>query len=314
MFDKFPLLPEQASTYAERFDLLFLAQVAFTVAMSTLIFLIIFFFILRYRRRKEGEAGVPIHGNLQLEILWTAVPFFISVGLLVWSVNLFLNYARPPADGLEISVIGKQWMWKLQHPGGKREINELHVPVGRTVKLTLATEDVIHSFYVPAFRVKQDVVPGRYTTLWFKPSKVGEYHLFCAEYCGTEHSGMRGRVVVMEPEEYEEWLAGGEPVESPVVAGERLFEQYGCRSCHQAGDSQRGPSLEGLMGTTVELAGGETVKVDEEYLRESILNPSAKMVSGYRALMPTFRGLVSEESLLKLIAYIKSLSPPQTNQ
>ena len=178
MFDKFPLLPEQASTYAEKFDLLFWAQVAFTIAMSTLIFLVIFFFIVRYRRRKDGEAGVPIHGNLQLEILWTAIPFFIAIGLLVWSVNLFLSYARPPADGLEISVVGKQWMWKLQHPGGKREINELHVPVGRTVKLTLATEDVIHSFYVPAFRVKQDVVPGRYTTLWFKPNKVGEYHLF----------------------------------------------------------------------------------------------------------------------------------------
>jgi cytochrome c oxidase subunit 2 len=173
----------------------------------------------------------------------------------------------------------------------------------------MATEDVIHSFYVPAFRVKQDVVPGRYTTLWFQPSKVGEYHLFCAEYCGTDHSRMRGKVVVMEPLEYQQWLAGGEATEAPVVAGERLFEQYGCRSCHQVDDGQRGPSLEGLMGTTVQLASGETVVADEAYLRESILNPRADLVAGYPALMPTFQGLVSEESLLQLIAYIKSLSP-----
>jgi cytochrome c oxidase subunit 2 len=313
MFEKFPLIPDQASTYATRFDLLFWAQAAFTIAMTMLIFSVIFFFAIRYRRRTKDQMGMPIHGNLQLEVAWTAIPFFISVGLLVWSVNLFLSYARPPADTLAISVVGKQWMWKLQHPNGKREINELHVPVGRAVKLTLATEDVIHSFYVPAFRVKQDVVPGRYTTLWFQPTKVGEYHLFCAEYCGTEHSHMKGRVVVMEQQDYEEWLGGGAPVESPVVAGERLFEQYGCRSCHQAGDSQRGPSLAGLMGTTVELTSGETVTANEEYLRESILDPNAKLVSGYRALMPAFRGLVSEESLLQLIAYIKSLSPAQTN-
>jgi cytochrome c oxidase subunit 2 len=201
-------------------------------------------------------------------------------------------------------------MWKLQHPGGKQEINELHVPVGQPVKLTMATEDVIHSFFVPAFRVKQDVVPGRYTTLWFEATRVGEYRLFCAEYCGTLHSAMGGRVVVMEPADYQSWLSGGEPTESPVVAGARLFEQRGCKSCHQVASGQRGPALEGLLGSTVRLAGGDAVVADEDYLRESILTPNAKLVEGYRPLMPTFRGQLSEESLLQLIAYIKSLSPP----
>lgn len=314
MFEKFPLLPEQASTYAEKLDLLFWAQTAFTFVLSLAIFAIITFFAIRFRRRWEGQVSAPIFGNLRLEIIWTAIPFGIAMMLLVWSVSLFLSYARPPADALEISVVGKQWMWKLQHPNGKREINELHVPQGRAVKLTMATEDVIHSFFIPAFRVKQDVVPGRYTTLWFEPTKVGEYHLFCAEYCGTSHSSMRGRVVVMEPQDYQEWLAGSDTAESPIVAGGRLFAQYGCKSCHQASDMQRGPALDALMGSEVRLVGGDIVTVDDEYLRESILNPSAKIVDGYTPLMPTFKGLVSEESLLNLIAYIKSLSPTKTDE
>jgi len=311
MFEKFPLIPEQASTYAAHYDLLWWAQIAFTVGMSVLVAAIILFLLLRYRRRSEDETGAAIHGSTMLEIAWTAVPFGIAVMLLVWSVTLFLNYARPPEDALNISVVGKQWMWKLQHPNGRREINELHIPAGQPVRLTLATEDVIHSFFVPAFRVKQDVVPGRYTTLWFEATKIGEYHLFCAEYCGTSHSSMRGRVVVMDPLEYQNWLAGADPEESPVAAGERHFEQYGCKTCHQSDDLQRGPSLTGVVGSTVQLLSGETVTVDDDYLRESILNPRAKIVDGYKDLMPAFRGLVSEESLLQLIAYIKSLSPKE---
>lgn len=314
MFEKFPLLPEQASSYAEKMDRLFWAQTAFTFVLSLLIFVIITFFAIRFRRRWEGQIAAPIFGSLRLEIIWTVIPFGIAMMLLVWSVSLFLSYARPPADALEISVVGKQWMWKLQHPNGKREINELHVPEGRAVKLTMATEDVIHSFFIPAFRVKQDVVPGRYTTLWFQPTKVGEYHLFCAEYCGTSHSSMRGRVVVMEPQDYQEWLAGGGESESPIVVGGRLFEQYGCKSCHQANDMQRGPALDALIGSKVRLVGGDFVTVDDEYLRESILNPSAKIVDGYTPLMPAFKGLVSEESLLNLIAFIKSLSPNTTDE
>jgi cytochrome c oxidase subunit 2 len=312
MFEKFRLLPEQASTYAAHYDLLWWAQIAFTIGMSMIVALVIFALLFRYRRRSEDETGEAIHGNTLLEIGWTAVPFGIAVILLVWSVSLFLNYARPPEDALNISVIGKQWMWKLQHPNGRREINELHIPVGRPVRLTLASEDVIHSFFVPAFRVKQDVIPGRYTTLWFEATKIGEYRLFCAEYCGTSHSSMGGRIVVMDPLEYQNWLAGADPEESPVAAGRRLFEQYGCKSCHQSEDLQRGPSLAGVIGSTVQLASGETAIIDDEYLRESILNPRAKIVDGYQDLMPAFRGLVSEESLLQLIAYIKSLSPKET--
>jgi cytochrome c oxidase subunit 2 len=314
MFEKFPLLPEQASTYAEKLDWLLWAQTGFTIVLSALIFAVITFLAIRYRRRWEGDVATPILGNLKLEILWTVIPFGIAMCLLVWSVSLFLSSSRPPADTLDISVVGKQWMWKLQHPNGKREINELHIPSDQAVRLTLATEDVIHSFFIPAFRVKQDVVPGRYTTLWFEPTKEGEYHLFCAEYCGTSHSGMRGKVIVMDPQDYDDWLAGGETAESPVAAGEHLFAQYGCKSCHQSEDIQRGPSLAGLMGTTVTLTGGERIEVDDEYLRESILNPTAKIVDGYTPLMPTFKGLVGEESLLNLIAFIKSLTPVQAGE
>jgi cytochrome c oxidase subunit 2 len=310
MWKEFALLPERASTIAEKIDALYFSLVAFSVFFSVLVFLLIFYFAVRYRKRPAGEPAAAVHGHLRLEIVWTAIPFLIAVVLLVWGVDLYLVYARPPAEALPISVVAKQWMWKLQHPGGKQEINELHVPVGQPVKLTMATEDVIHSFFVPAFRVKQDVVPGRYTTLWFEATRVGEYRLFCAEYCGTLHSAMGGRVVVMEPADYQSWLSGGEPTESPVVAGARLFEQRRCKSCHQATSGQRGPALEGLLGSTVRLAGGDSVVADEDYLRESILTPNAKLVEGYRPLMPTFRGQLSEEGLLQLIAYIKSLSPP----
>jgi cytochrome c oxidase subunit 2 len=201
-------------------------------------------------------------------------------------------------------------MWKIQHPEGQREINELHVPVDRPVRLTMASEDVIHSFFIPAFRVKRDVVPGRFTQLWFQATAVGEYHLFCAEYCGTKHSEMVGRVVVMEPVDYQNWLGGVMPAETPVATGERLFDELGCKSCHRADTGQRGPSLEGLFMQTVPLTNGETVIADQDYLRQSILAPAAKLRVGYGYLMPTFRGQVSEEQLLALIAYIKSLAGP----
>lgn len=310
MWESFPLIPEQASTYATKVDALYYSLVAFSVFFSVLIFLLIFFFAVRYRRRSPDEVPEVTHGDLRLEVAWTVIPFGIAVVLLVWGVNLYLEQARPPADALEISVVGKQWMWKIQHPSGRREINELHVPLGTPVQVTLATEDVIHSFFIPAFRVKQDAVPGRFTRLWFEATKVGEYHLFCAEYCGTRHAVMGGRVVVMEPLDYQNWLAGGPPSESPVVVGEKLFTQLGCKSCHWAGSGQRGPALTDLLGSTVRLESGETVIADEAYLRESILNPAAKIVEGYRNLMPTFRGMVSEESLMQLLAFIRSLSEP----
>jgi len=209
---------------------------------------------------------------------------------------------------LEVYVVGKQWMWKIQHEQGKREINALHVPVGQAVRLTMTSEDVLHDFFVPAFRVKMDVIPGRYTTMWFEATKVGEYHLFCAEYCGTQHSGMVGKVTVMEPTAYDDWLSGGGSGETMVEAGERKFQEFACNTCHKAAGGGRGPSLVGVFGKEEELTNGTTVLIDDTYLRESILNSQAKVTAGYKPIMPLFQGQISEESLLQVIAYIKSLS------
>jgi cytochrome c oxidase subunit 2 len=201
-------------------------------------------------------------------------------------------------------------MWKIQHSDGQREINELHVPVGRPVRLTMTSEDVIHDFFVPAFRMKQDVLPGRYTNAWFQATRPGRYHLFCSQYCGTKHSAMIGWIDVMEPVAYQAWLSGGAGGESLAAAGAKLFVQHACNTCHRPDSLARGPNLEGLFGKTVRLAGGRTVVADESYIRESIVNPNAKMVAGFQPLMPTFQGLISEEGLLQLVAYIKSLSRP----
>jgi len=220
---------------------------------------------------------------------------------------VYLARARPPDETLNIYVVGKQWMWKFQHLDGQREINELHVPVGRAVKLITTSEDVIHDFFVPAFRMKADVIPGRYVSIWFQPTKPGRYHLFCAEYCGTRHSGMIGEVVVMEPSEYQAWLSGGAPEGSLASTGAKLFADLACNTCHRPDAQGRGPVLEGLFGQTVRLQSGETVTVDEAYVRESILTPSAKITAGFQPIMPTFQGLVTEEQLLALIEYVKSL-------
>jgi cytochrome c oxidase subunit II len=239
------------------------------------------------------------------------VPLAITMVAFFWGARIFAALVEPPADALEAFVVGRQWMWKVQHLEGRREIDELHVPVGRPMKLTMTSEDVIHSFYVPAFRVKQDAVPGRYSTIWFEATKPGTYHLFCAEYCGTLHSGMIGRVVAMEPAEYQAWLSeaseGGTPVASVADLGAQLFQSQGCVSCHRAGDTQRGPHLEGLFGSTVRLAGGGTLVADERYLRDSILDSNKQVVEGYQPVMPTYRGLLTEEQVLQLIAYIKGL-------
>jgi len=301
------LVPEQASTVAGQVDALFLFLVAVTVFFAGLIFLLLVVFVLKYRRRSDDERPKAIHGSLVLEAFWTVVPLGIGLAIFVWGAYLYFVISRPPAAAMEVYVVGKQWMWKLQHPTGQREINELHVPVNRPVKLTMTSEDVIHSFYVPAFRIKADVVPGRYTSAWFEATKTGEYHLFCAEFCGTSHAVMGGRIVVMEPTEYERWLTGGTSVESLPAAGEALFARLACNTCHKSDGTGRGPSLVGKFGKTEKLASGEAVAVDESYVRESILNPQAKITAGYPPIMPTFKGLVTEDQLLQLIAHIKSL-------
>src|SRR3954470_20076206 len=303
------LFPEQASTFAPEVDHLLYFLTAVTVFFSVLIFCAIFYFAIKYRRRSENELPRVQHTGYALEIVWSVIPFGITMVMFPWGSSLFFTASRPPANSLQIYAVGKQWMWKLEHMEGRREINELHVPVGVPVKLTMTSEDVIHSFFIPAFRTKQDVVPGRYTTAWFEATKAGEYHLFCAEYCGTKHSQMIGSIKVMEPAAFQTWLAGG-ATGSPAQEGEKLFQSLACITCHRADSQGRGPRLEGLFGRTVHLSGGQTIVADADYIRESILNPTAKVVEGYQPIMPTFQGLVTEESVMQLIAYIQSLQAP----
>jgi cytochrome c oxidase subunit 2 len=308
----FPLFPEQASVIAGEVDALFLFLVGITVFFSAGIALTLVLFAIRFRRLTEHDRPEEIEGSLALELTWSIIPFLLTIVMFVWGARVFFHMNRTPDDAMTVSVVGKRWMWKLQHPTGQREINELHVPVGRPVRLTITSEDTIHSFFVPAFRIKKDAVPGRYNTAWFKATKTGTFHLFCAEYCGTEHSRMIGRVVVMEPDSYQTWLAGGPAPESPAKAGEKLFTELNCITCHRPDSAGRGPVLNGIFGRPVALASGETVVADDAYIRESILNPSARVTAGYQPVMPTYLGQVSEESLLQLIAYIQSLALPAT--
>jgi cytochrome c oxidase subunit 2 len=308
MFTNLPFLPTQASAQAGQVDAIYFFMVAVTAFFALLIALLMWVFALKYRRKSDEEIGAAIHGSLALELLWTFIPLVIAMVMFGWGAKVFFDLYRMPPGAMEVYIVGKQWMWKAQHADGQREINELHVPVGRPVKLIMGSEDVIHSYYIPAFRVKADVIPGRYNTLWFTAIKPGRYHLFCAEYCGTRHSGMIGWVTVMEPADFQAWLGGGPPSASPVAAGEKLFQDLACNTCHQGTPQARGPVLAGLFGKQVELQGGGSVTVDEAYLRESIVNPQAKIVSGYLPIMPTFQGLVTEEQLLQLIAYVRSLS------
>ena len=306
MLPAFPLFPEQASTVARDVDALFLGLVLLCGAVSLLIWIVIFFFAIKYRRRPENELAQEEEAPKSLEMAWTVIPTIIFIGIFFAGSYVFFHINRVPDDALDIYATGRQWMWKFQHPGGQREINTLHVPVGRPIRITMASEDVIHSLWFPAFRVKADVLPSRYRTMWFQATKTGRYHIFCAEYCGTLHSGMIGWVEVMEPTEYQHWLAGG--TEGSLSSqGERLFQKYACNTCHTNDATGRGPVLAGVYGKNVLLSDSTTVVADDNYIRESILNPQAKVVQGFAPVMPTFQGQVSEDELLKLLAYVKSL-------
>ncbi|MBI4458939.1 MAG: cytochrome c oxidase subunit II [Acidobacteria bacterium] len=310
MISGLPLFPESASTMAGRVDALFFFLLGVSGLITLLIFVLIAVFFVKYRRRAPNEIGSPTGGSFALEAIWIVIPFLLSLVMFGWGAKLYLTMQQPPPEALEIAVVAKQWMWKLQHPGGQTEINELHVPLGRDVRLTMTSEDVIHSFYVPAFRVKADVLPSRYTMIWFQATKTGKFHLFCAEYCGTNHAGMGGSVTVMEPTAFEHWLAGANAELSMAQAGASLFQQLACANCHLHSGQGRGPSLVGVYGSPVHLQDKQTVLADYTYLRESILNPRAKIVAGYEPIMPVFQGLVGEQEVLQLIAYIQSLAAP----
>jgi cytochrome c oxidase subunit 2 len=309
VFDGLRLFPERASTYADRVDALYFFLVAMAVFFVGLIGALLLFFSVRYRRRAGRRAAVG-RTVTALEITWTAIPLAIVLFVFAWSARVFFAMTEAPAEGMEVLVTAKQWMWKLQHPTGQREINALHVPLGRNVLLTMASEDVIHSFYVPAFRMKRDVVPGRYSRAWFQADRAGTYHLFCAEYCGTKHSEMVGSIVVLEPDDYERWLAGVPAGASPVEEGARLFASLRCATCHAAGSGQRGPVLAGRFGGQAVLEDGRVVPFDEDYVRESILKPRSQLSAGFEPLMPTYEGQVNEAQILQLGAYLRSLAEP----
>ena len=308
MWQGFQFAPDRASTIAQGVDYLYYFLTAVDLFFTAIIFLAIFYFVIRYRRRSEHEQPEQIEGNIPLEIFWTAIPLGIVVVIFLWSTGLFIRNARPPRSSTEVFVVGKQWMWKLQHPEGVEEINELHVPVNQPIKLTMTSEDVIHDFSVPAFRIKKDVVPGMYTMEWFQATKTGTFPLYCDQYCGTNHSLMKGQVIVMSSTEYARWLSGGMHGETMAQAGAKLYIGLGCITCHGAG---KAPSLAGIYNQPVKLIDGKTVVADEAYLRESVLFPEAKIVDGYKPIMPTFKGQVTEEQLLQLIAYIKSFAPQE---
>src|SRR5271156_2938051 len=306
MFDNLPLWPERASSMAGQGDAIYIFLLVGCGVVALLVFPCLLYFAARYRSR-AGVQAEQIDGSTPLELTWSIIPLCVFMVFFAWGALVFFKQRTPPRDATEVYVVAKQWMWKLEHAEGQREINELHVPVGRDVKLIMTSQDVIHSFYIPAFRIKQDVLPGRYTVEWFRATKPGVYHLFCAEYCGTQHSGMVGSIVVQEPAQYEAWMNGGST--GPLSAsGEKIFAELGCATCHRADTQGRGPNLQGVFGHPVQLADGRTVTADENYLRECILDPGAKRVKGFQPIMPTFQGLVSEEQVNALVAYIKSIS------
>ncbi len=313
-----PLLPQQASSFAVEVDAIYFVLWALTIFFSLAVMAVMLGLAYRYRRGSNVDRSRPVHADLRVELLWTGIPLLLGLAVFAWSAKLYARTRIPPPDAMQIYVIGKRWMWQVQHSNGVRENAELHLPVGKNVLLTMISQDVIHSFFVPAFRVKHDVLPGAYTRLWFRPTRVGKYRLFCSQYCGTQHSQMDGWVTVMEPDDFERWLANeGEKTATTqmnmVDAGKAIYDRMACGSCHATRDAetsaprQRGGSLYGLYGSLVKLKGGGTVRADEDYLRESIMRPNARIVEGYWPIMPSYEGQLTEEQTLQVIAYLKSL-------
>jgi cytochrome c oxidase subunit 2 len=299
---------EEASRMAGDIDALLLALTLVSALVVGGIMVLIAVFAFRYRRGSAVTRDPAPRRSRVIETLWISVPLLVFLGIFTWAAVLYHDLRTPPDDALSINVVAKQWMWKVQHPGGQREINELHVPLGRPVKLVMTSQDVIHSFFVPAFRVKQDVLPDRYTTLWFQPSRTGEYSLFCAEFCGTGHSRMTGTVTVMDPDVYSRWLADNPGTGSLAAQGEALFRSHGCSGCHGESATVHAPKLAGIYGRRVPLSDGSQVLVDERYIRDSILLPASEVAAGYAPIMPSFEGQLGQDEILKLVAYIRSLA------
>ena len=313
----FPFFPTAASTTATRVDHIYFFLIGFSVFILAIVFLPLIYCLFKYRRGKKANRKPLTVSTNKIEVTWTIIPTFIAMGMFAWGADVYFYQEVPPADTLDINVIGKQWMWKIEHEEGNREIDELHIPVNRPIKLTLASEDVIHSFFVPAFRVKQDVVPGRFTTEWFTATRIGAYDFYCSEYCGAGHADMRGKIYVMSPNDYAEWLASGRPRDTLAQTGEKLFRELGCSGCHENSSAVHAPPLEGLYGKLVPLSDGSFTRADDKFIHDKILFPSSEVPAGYQPVMPSFQGRVTQEELLELVSYIKSISnesPPNKSQ
>lgn len=310
----FAVRPDNASNFANEYDALFGVITLLTVFFTVLVFAVVIFLAIRYRKGSNVDRSKPKHENLKLEIAWSVIPLFMALGVFAWGAKLFVDYRTPPANATEVFVMGKQWMWHIQHMNGVRENNLLTVPVNKPIKLTMVSQDVIHAFYVPEFRIQFMVVPGRYTQEWFTATKIGTYKLLCNMYCGTSHSEMVGQVRVLSQADYERFLTSGgkdlAPVKQSVEGmGKDLYDELACANCHTGQDTPRGPSLYGIAGKERKLASGRTAKADDEYLRNALINPSLHLTAGYDDLMPVYSDL-SEEQIMWLVSYMKSLGGP----
>jgi len=300
------LFPAEASGIAPYVDALYFFLVAMTIFGTTFVAILLLVFSVRYRREKNPVA-TQIEGSTLLEATWTIIPLAIFLVTFVWGALLYFRIYDPPVNAMNIYIVGKQWMWKAEHPGGQHEINALHVPTGKPIQLTMISQDVFHSFSIPDFRIKREVIPGRYSTVWFEATQVGTYHLFCTQYCGTQHSGMIGEVTVMTPGDYKKWLEQSNSGQSLAQNGERLFASMGCNSCHNGTAAARGPSLAGVYGSKLTLTDGRQILVDDAYLRNAILNPSEHVTAGFAPIMPTYQGQISEDGLIDLVEFVKNM-------
>jgi cytochrome c oxidase subunit 2 len=302
----FSLFPPEASKIAPQMDALFFFMVLVSLIGLTLVILLVVSFSLLYNKTRHPVA-TQIEGSTLLEATWTIIPLGLFLIMFVWGALLYFRIYTPPANAMNIYVVGKQWMWKVEHPGGQHEINALHIPINQPVQLTIISQDVFHSFSIPAFRVKREAIPGRYTTMWFEANQVGTYHLFCTQYCGTNHSQMIGDVVVMSPDDFKQWLANSTSGNSLAQNGERLFASLSCTACHNTRPDARGPNLVGVYGSHLTLSSGQTITADDEYIRQAILNPSQHITQGYSPIMPTYQGQISEDGVIALVEYLKHL-------